>query len=68
MSPCIFSENNRLLFCGGCFIMFLMQPNTALVVTVHEAGRRGGLRTLERHGVNHFKFIAKKPRRRRKDV
>lgn len=31
-------------------------------ISVREAGRRGGLKTLERHGVEHFNRIRKLPR------
>ena len=36
-------------------------------MTVAEAGRKGGLRTLKLHGAEHFKKIAKKPRRKKEE-
>lgn len=33
--------------------------------TVQEAGRKGGLRTLERHGPQHFREIGKRRKGKR---
>jgi len=35
-------------------------------MTVEEAGRKGGKRTLQRHGVEHFRSIGRKPKGRKK--
>jgi len=34
-------------------------------LTVQEAGKRGGNRTLELHGVEHFRAMGKKPKKKR---
>lgn len=34
-------------------------------ITVQEAGRRGGKSTLDRHGVEHFRKIGKKPKKKK---
>jgi len=34
-------------------------------LSVQEAGRRGGKRTLERHGIEHFRELGKKPKKKK---
>lgn len=34
-------------------------------ISVQEAGRRGGKSTLERHGVEHFRELGKRPKKKK---
>lgn len=43
-------------------------PNGEATPSVAEAGRRGGRRTLERHGRDHFRAIGKKGGERTKEL